>query len=210
MDDKILYELAEDIVLSDLNSPEPEYNLQSISNEKYQQLIEMINQREKIIQQQTQELDNMKKTLEEHGRLIKLSKVRSVQCLALLNKVKTQYMNSDPSAKTKLDELTKLVNRVRPKDIRELDRTEILEYTRQLGFVWRKSNSDYVTDRLAIRKVNSETKPNLPPVSSVQLNSQLNPSLLVSLQQPAMSPANSSRSPINTATSPHPVMSQRH
>lgn len=203
MDDKILYELAEDIILRDLESqsPESEYR-SSISDERYQQLVGMIQQRDQLIQQQSLELVNVKKTLnilvQEHEHTIKIPKVRSVSCISLFCKVKDQYMSPDPKAKIKLNALVDLVNRVRPKEMKELDRSEVLEASRSLGFTWRKSDSEFPTDGWSIRKSTKPQMPVLPNVQSVHLQ---NPSV-----SPQATPNQGLSSPIG---SPAPVMINR-
>lgn len=182
MDDRILFELAEDVILRE--SPSPEYR-SSLTDEKYQQLVGMIQQRDQIIQHQSIELSNIKKTLDEHEHTIKVAKVRSVQCLSIFNKYKEVRMYQDQKNKLKLPELLNDVNRVRPEGVREIDRTELLEASRSLGFNWRKSDSDWVTDGWAIRKGSSTVLPNL---QSVQIKS------------PVMSPQ------VSPVGSPAPVM----
>jgi hypothetical protein len=159
------------------------------------ELNDKIDIQSKVIHQQNLELENVRRTLREHEHTIKIAKVRSVECLSLFSKIKERHLYSNPAAKRlKLNELLAEVNKYRPTGVRELDRTELLECSRPLGLVWRKSDSDMVTDGWSIREKTNQ-KVNL---------SQNNNGGLPNIQSPTMSPL---VSPIASgATSSAPIM----
>jgi hypothetical protein len=207
-DQQFLYEVAEDIVLRDLETQsfEPDYR-SYVSNEDVQQMKE-------IIQKQNLELESLKNQINDHERLIILMKVRSVQCLSAFTKYKDMRMYKEPGAVLKLDDLLLDVNKTLPTHMKSMDRTELLETTRQinesqnLGLKWRKSNNDYACDGWTVRKPTNSQKPIISQIKSNQLNSNQPNIPIVSLQH---SPVNTpNRSPNNVMLSPPPVMSNRH
>lgn len=108
--------------------------------------------------QQNSELESLRNQVQDHSHYIVLMKARSVQCISAFSKFNNAYMHKETKAVLKLDNLLEELNRVLPSHMKHLDRTELLEATRQLneaqnlGIVWRKSNSDFVCDGWIIRR----------------------------------------------------------
>lgn len=213
-DQQFLFDVAEDVVLRDLGSlsPEPDYR-SFVSNEDVQQMRE-------IIQKQHLEMEALRRQVHEHNHFFVLMKARSVQCLSAFSKYKDVYMYKDGKSVLKLDDLLKEVNKLLPSHMKSMDRTELLEATRQLneaqqlGLTWRKSNSDYACDGWTIKKqvqtgqsVNRSQmqKPGLLQIGSVNINTPP----VVSVQQSTMSPINTPERASMSPRSPAPVITNR-
>jgi hypothetical protein len=201
-----IYDIAEDNILRDLQSPDLEPRMFAS--------IEEVNYLKEEIHKKNNEIELLRKKIDEHEDLIFLMKVRAVQCLSVFNKFKDQHMYRESKTVLKLDDLLKVVNKVLPEHMRPMDRIELLNTTRQLAetqnleITWRKSNSEYVCDGWVIRKL-----ANVKNVSLIQATQQ-NAPRLVSLQQPSVNIGSSSpmipRSPANSSMSPPPVTVNRH